>query len=69
MSRELVELRAGGMKPTAGDIRCAALGHITRMTVWHLRPKWEKGLSTEKKLKVYGGDLLHRLYAASLYPV
>ena len=49
---ELGELQAAGMKPTAGDIRCAALGHITRMAIWRLRPSWDGALSTQKKLSI-----------------
>ena len=41
LAKELAELRAAGMKPTAGDIRCTALGHITRMAIWQLRPSWD----------------------------
>lgn len=47
---ELFELRAAGMKPTAGDIRCIAYGHITRMAIWKLRPLWDSQQPTEKKL-------------------
>jgi hypothetical protein len=53
MARELGELRAAGMKPTAGDIRCAALGHITRMAIWQLRPSWDSSLATEQKLVIF----------------
>ena len=50
LETELAQLREAGMKPTEGDIRCAALGHLTRMTVWRLRPGWDRRLSTEGKL-------------------
>jgi len=53
MAKELAELRAAGMKPTTGDIRCAALGHITRMAIWKLRPSWDSKLSTKKKLDIF----------------
>lgn len=49
---ELEELRAAGMKPTAGDIRCVTLGHITRMAIWQLRPEWDPALPTENKLAI-----------------
>jgi hypothetical protein len=52
LSRELAELRAAGMKPTAGDIRCTALGHITRMAIWRLRPSWDVTLPAEEKLEI-----------------
>ena len=53
LAKELAELRAAGMKPTAGDIRCISLGHITRMAIWQLRPSWNATLPTEEKLAVF----------------
>jgi hypothetical protein len=53
LAKELAELRAAGMKPTAGDIRCTALGHITRMAIWQLRPLWNATLPAEKKLSTF----------------
>jgi len=41
------------MKPTAGDIRCTAFGHITRMAIWQLRPSWDGTLPTGDKLSVF----------------
>jgi hypothetical protein len=41
------------MKPSAGDIRCTALGHITRMAIWQLRPSWDSSLPTESKLSLF----------------
>ncbi|HYW37363.1 MAG TPA: hypothetical protein VE957_04550 [Terriglobales bacterium] len=53
LTKDLAELRAAGMKPTAGDIRCTALGHITRMTIWQLRPSWDAALPAEEKLEIF----------------
>ena len=53
MGKELGDLRAAGMKPTAGDIRCMALGHITRMAIWQIRPSWDATLPVEKKLAIF----------------
>lgn len=53
LAGELAELRAAGMKPTPGDIRCAAFGHITRMTIWRLRPNWDSRLMTATKLGLF----------------
>jgi adenine-specific DNA methylase len=53
LAKDLAELRAAGMKPTAGDIRCTALGHITRMTIWQLRPSWDAALQAEEKLEIF----------------
>ncbi len=52
MTGELADLRAAGMNPTAGDIRCMALGHITRMTIWRLKPTWDPGLATQEKFVI-----------------
>ena len=48
MAKELADLRAAGMKPTAGDIRCIALGHITRMAIRQIRSSWDATLPAEK---------------------
>ena len=51
LKRELAELIAAGMKPTAGDIRCIAFGHITRVAIWGLRPEWDASRPTAAKLE------------------
>lgn len=53
ISGELSELRAAAMKPTMGDIRCIAFGHITRMAIWKLRPTWMSNLPTKEKLSIF----------------
>ncbi|HZT31773.1 MAG TPA: hypothetical protein VFA33_17935 [Bryobacteraceae bacterium] len=52
MSDELEDLRAAGMKPTVGDIRCIALGHITRMATWRLKSAWNPKLATQEKFAI-----------------
>ena len=52
MRSELAQLSSAGMKPTAGDIRCIAYGHITRMAITHLRAGWDVSLPTGTKLDV-----------------
>jgi hypothetical protein len=47
---DLEKLRAGGMKPSAGDIRCIVYGHLTRMGVWNLRGTWDAGLPVRERL-------------------
>jgi len=49
---DLDKLRLGGLKPTRGDVRCIIIGHLTRMSVWHLRSGWNKVLSTDEKLGI-----------------
>jgi len=50
MTREMDELCAAGMKPTVGDTRCIAFGHITRMVIWVLRKDWDPSWPTVRKL-------------------
>jgi putative DNA methylase len=50
VANELDQLRAAGMKPTAGDARCIVFGHVTRLAVWTLRPEWDAGRPTADKL-------------------
>lgn len=50
MRSELTQLSSAGMKPTAGDIRCIAYGHITRMAITNLRADWDVFLPTSAKL-------------------
>lgn len=57
MAEELHELRGAGMKPTVGDIRCVALGHITRMAIWQIRPSWDATLPVETKLSIFRGAM------------
>jgi hypothetical protein len=54
---ELGQLRLAGVKPTAGDIRCIAFGHLTRMAIWTLRPNWSVSASTADKLARFAGAL------------
>jgi adenine-specific DNA methylase len=55
--RELVQLRAAGMKPTAGDIRCIVYGHLTRMAVWELRKGWDSTLATACRLRLFRAEI------------
>jgi hypothetical protein len=48
--RELVQLRAAGVKPTAGDVRCIVYGHLARIAVWNLRTSWETEVPTRDRL-------------------
>ena len=57
LTRELAELSAAGMKPTAGDIRCIAFGHITRMAIWGLRANWDATQPTAAKLEAIRRDM------------
>ena len=54
---DLGQLRIAGVKPTLGDVRCIAFGHMTRMAIWQLRPSWDVTLPTEKKLELFSATL------------
>ena len=50
VAEDVRKLRAGGVVPTRGDIRCIIRGHLTRLAVWGLRRAWSKTLATPEKL-------------------
>ncbi|MXW17017.1 MAG: DUF1156 domain-containing protein [Gemmatimonadetes bacterium] len=50
LESDLAKLRAAGMKPRSGDIRCLALGHVTRQVVARLRTSWDRTMSTRAKI-------------------
>lgn len=50
MRSELEQLVAAGMRPSAGDIRCIAYGHIIRMAIANLRETWDSRATTATKL-------------------
>ncbi len=54
---DLGQLRLAGVKPTTGDIRCIAFGHLTRMAIWVLRPTWDIASPTADKLEKFAGAL------------
>jgi putative DNA methylase len=37
---DLDQLRLGSVKPTRGDTRCIAFGHLARLAIWNLRGSW-----------------------------
>ena len=46
---DLAELRKGNVKPSFGDTRCIAYGHLIRLAIWNLRSAWDKTADTSKK--------------------
>ncbi|MBQ1783229.1 MAG: DNA methylase [Gammaproteobacteria bacterium] len=50
MGVELAQLRGAGLKPSAGDVRCIAFGHLTRMAIANLRVAWNAAMPTPDKL-------------------
>ena len=51
---DVANLKAGGVKLRLGDVRCLALGHLTRLAVARLRPRWDKALPTGAKVSRVG---------------
>jgi putative DNA methylase len=47
---DLAKLRAGGVEPTAGDMRCIAYGHLVRLAIWHLRGQWDGAAPISERL-------------------
>lgn len=49
---DLEQLRAAGIKPTRGDARCIAYGHLTRLAIWNLRGRWNKKLPIDERIQL-----------------
>ena len=60
VSADLSLLTDAGRVPTAGDTRCIAFGHLTRMGVWTLRPEWDSTLPMRDKIARFA-ECLDRL--------
>lgn len=39
--QDLAALRQAGLKPTRGDARCVAFGHLIRLAIWRRRQDWD----------------------------
>ncbi len=51
VKEDLEQLRMSGLKPTRGDARCIAYGHMVRLAIWNLKNHWMKGLPAEEKIR------------------
>lgn len=51
IASDITELRLGGIVPTAGDRRCIAAGHLTRLAVWNLRLDWSRQRPVGERLE------------------
>lgn len=54
---DLVKLQMGNVRPTFGDTRCIAYGHLIRLAIWHLRSAWDKTAQTSKRIAAVSGWL------------
>jgi adenine-specific DNA methylase len=58
VKEDLVELRAGNVKPSAGDMRCIAYGHLVRLAIWNLRKGWDRQAIIKKRISTVSAWLL-----------
>jgi hypothetical protein len=52
VKEDLGLLRSGGLKPTRGDTRCIAYGHLIRLAIWNLRSGWVKDRPVKEKIRL-----------------
>jgi hypothetical protein len=71
---DLEQLRRGGVKPSLGDMRCIAYGHLVRLAIWNLRSTWNKTATTTERIGVvsnwlrdFGGWPEVKKYLADTY--
>jgi adenine-specific DNA methylase len=57
LERDFAQLRAAGMKPTLGDIRCIAFGHVTRMGIWRLRTHWDNSAPVSERIRRFAQEI------------
>lgn len=50
VTNDLSELRKGGVKPSLGDTRCIAFGHLIRLAIWNLRGTWDSTKETAERI-------------------
>ena len=62
---DLDNLRLGDVKPTEGDTRCIAFGHVIRLAVWHLRKGWQSTVPAEERIEKVGSWIDGELGGAS----
>jgi hypothetical protein len=58
VERDVASLRAAGMKPTLGDVRCIAFGHLTRMGIWRLRGSWRRNAPVSDRIRRFAKELV-----------
>ncbi len=51
---DLQKLRAGTVRPTAGDLRCVIQGHLLRLAIWSLREGWNRTVPVGERLALVG---------------
>jgi len=51
VQEDIAFLQQGNVKPSLGDTRCLAYGHLIRLAIWHLRRTWQKAAPTRQRLE------------------
>lgn len=46
-----------GLRPTRGDLRCVAYGHLTRLVAWRLRSSWDSSAPVKTRLGRIAAEL------------
>jgi adenine-specific DNA methylase len=62
VTRDASDLRAGGLEPSLGDLRCLAFGHLVRLAVWALREGWSSlgdPLDRTRNVLEWIGEFVH----------
>ncbi len=54
---DLAKLEKGNVKPTSGDTRCVAYGHLLRLAIWNLKGAWVKSAATSERIAAVSGWL------------
>ncbi|MDW7759972.1 MAG: hypothetical protein SCM96_04955 [Acidobacteriota bacterium] len=50
VDKDLAGLQTGNVRPTPGDMRCIAYGHLTRLAIWNLRTTWNRNADIQTRL-------------------
>jgi adenine-specific DNA methylase len=58
IKKDLMAMRAAGVKESLGDAKCLASGHMARVAVNELREQWDSSLPVAVKLEVAKGRLM-----------
>ena len=51
VEEDLSQLKTGNVKPTKGDMRCIAYGHLIRLAIWALRTEWNRKAPVESRIE------------------
>jgi adenine-specific DNA methylase len=64
---DLEQLQLADLAPTEGDARCLLFGHMVRLAIWQLHPKWNRTATTKDKLDQVK-TTLQRIHPIDLVP-